>query len=219
MELGKINQEFVTDYRSLLSVLENVRKNKQAYSYSYADLEAVYNEIKPKIDANNFIVIQTVAETEKTTRRTDANIPLQKNKAGEIISTTSRTYEAPLFELYTALVHIPSGFTIPCELPLFVDDLDPQSIGSSITYMRRYSLLVLLGIVVDDDDGFKGSANAKTKSNPVVDSKLILPENFDELRQMIVDSPDKRKFYYSVRDSKTLSESQKRELIKIIYPK
>lgn len=81
MELGKINQEFVTDYRSLLSVLENVRKNKQAYSYSYADLEAVYNEIKPKIDTNNFIVIQTVAETEKMTRRTDANIPVQKKQS------------------------------------------------------------------------------------------------------------------------------------------
>lgn len=30
---------------------------------------------------------------------------------------------------------------------------DPQSMGSAITYMRRYSLAALVGVVTDDDDG------------------------------------------------------------------
>jgi len=41
---------------------------------------------------------------------------------------------------------------------------DPQSVGSAITYMRRYALMSLLGLVADDDD----DANAASgKAAPV----------------------------------------------------
>lgn len=42
--------------------------------------------------------------------------------------------------------------------------LDPQSMGSAITYQRRYSLCAILGLNVDgDDDGNEASAPAKTE--------------------------------------------------------
>jgi len=34
---------------------------------------------------------------------------------------------------------------------------DPQSIGSAITYLRRYSLMAMVGIAPEDDDGNAGS--------------------------------------------------------------
>lgn len=40
---------------------------------------------------------------------------------------------------------------------------DPQSVGSAITYMRRYALMSLLGLVADDDD----DANAASGKTPV----------------------------------------------------
>lgn len=46
---------------------------------------------------------------------------------------------------------------------------DPQSVGSAITYMRRYALMSLLGLVADDDDdgnSASGKAPAKQPSKP-----------------------------------------------------
>lgn len=41
---------------------------------------------------------------------------------------------------------------------------DPQSVGSAITYMRRYALMSLLGLVADDDDdGNAASGKQDTK--------------------------------------------------------
>jgi hypothetical protein len=48
---------------------------------------------------------------------------------------------------------------------------DPQAVGSTITYYRRYALLAALGIATgDDDDGAAGSAAAsRPKPEPLVE--------------------------------------------------
>lgn len=53
--------------------------------------------------------------------------------------------------LKTELIH-ESGEKIEAFSPLSNID-DPQKVGASITYMRRYSLTSLLGIEEEDDDG------------------------------------------------------------------
>jgi hypothetical protein len=40
---------------------------------------------------------------------------------------------------------------------------DPQKLGSAITYFRRYTLVSLLGLQAEDDDGNKASNRTKTK--------------------------------------------------------
>lgn len=40
---------------------------------------------------------------------------------------------------------------------------DPQSVGSAITYMRRYALMSLLGLVADDDDDANAASGKTTK--------------------------------------------------------
>ncbi len=54
--------------------------------------------------------------------------------------------------LITTLVH-KSGQWFKSKAPLNPIKNDPQGLGSAITYMRRYSLSCLLGVVQDDDDG------------------------------------------------------------------
>jgi len=50
--------------------------------------------------------------------------------------------------------------------------LDPQGLGSAITYARRYSLSAILGIVADDDD----DANIATKPESKQEPKAKSPE-------------------------------------------
>lgn len=55
--------------------------------------------------------------------------------------------------------------------------LDPQSVGSTITYLRRYSLSSVSGIATEeDDDGNAGSHDNKKKTN-------YITRDFDELKQ------------------------------------
>ncbi len=64
----------------------------------------------------------------------------------------------------TLLMHN-SGEWIESELILHAEKSTPQSMGSAITYGRRYSLSAMLGLVADeDDDGNEASKeNGKKK--------------------------------------------------------
>lgn len=56
--------------------------------------------------------------------------------------------------LYTRIVHVESGDGIDSEAPIISKDPDdPQKFGAAVTYMRRYSLLSLLCLAPEDDDG------------------------------------------------------------------
>ena len=57
-----------------------------------------------------------------------------------------------LFVLATSLRHVPSSESEDGAVPLPLTQ-GPQAVGSAITYFRRYGLLAVLNIVVDDDDG------------------------------------------------------------------
>jgi hypothetical protein len=53
--------------------------------------------------------------------------------------------------LVTMLAHV-SGQWIKSDFPLIPKNMDSQSIGSAMTYAKRYSLSCMLGIVSDDED-------------------------------------------------------------------
>ena len=48
---------------------------------------------------------------------------------------------------------------------------DPQGIGSSITYQRRYALGAVLGLNIDDDDDGNGASGNKTAANKSLGQK------------------------------------------------
>lgn len=59
-------------------------------------------------------------------------------------------------ELVTILSHV-SGERIDCVWPIKPTRDDPQGLGSATTYARRYSVMALLGIAGEDDDGNEAS--------------------------------------------------------------
>ncbi len=88
----------------------------------YADLGAIWEVARKPLSDNGLSVIQTTAIDE------DGMV------------------------LETMLLHT-SGEYITCRLPLMlVKANDPQSIGSAITYARRYTLAAIVGVATEDDD-------------------------------------------------------------------
>src|SRR4051794_9697062 len=60
--------------------------------------------------------------------------------------------------LITKLIHAESGDTIESVYPLVTKEAnDPQKLGGSLTYARRYSLMAILGLAPEDDDGQSAS--------------------------------------------------------------
>ena len=67
--------------------------------------------------------------------------------------------------LTTILLH-ESGEWISNEMTLPVSKVDPQGAGSAITYMRRYALAAVVGVVQADDDA-NAATNPKSVTKPV----------------------------------------------------
>lgn len=67
--------------------------------------------------------------------------------------------------LITMIMHR-SGQWVKSVVPLILSKQDPQSVGSAITYYRRYSYAALVGIAQMDDDG----ETAMERKNPVKES-------------------------------------------------
>lgn len=64
----------------------------------------------------------------------------------------------------TTIYHAESGESINGKFTMTLAKNDPQGAGSAITYARRYALVAMLGLNVDeDDDGNKASGKKLTK--------------------------------------------------------
>jgi hypothetical protein len=93
----------------------------------------------------------------------------------------------------TRLLH-KSGEWIEDSLSMPTGQNTPQAVGSACTYARRYSLMALLGLAPDDDDGVSASKPATRKAaastpppgvNPVtgeIDPNLATPAQIQRLQ-------------------------------------
>jgi len=106
----------------------------------YADLHAVLAAVRPVLAKHGLAVVQVVETTQGIN---------------------------PL--LATILLHADGG-SLTSRIPLTVNKPGPQEFGSVMSYLRRYSLMAMLGIAGadDDDDGESATPRGKT---PVVQAK------------------------------------------------
>lgn len=217
LEVKKLQDcKFYNDYQLLIDDIESITKNRQGFGYAYADLEAVYKEIRPKVKEHNFLITQTVKIGTGESKRSDSAVPVTKDKNGNVTLTTRIDWAIPCYNLHTEILHIPSGKLITCDLPLVMEDINPQSFGSALTYMRRYSLLVVLGIITDDDDGAQASQSRIQRQSQ---EKAKLPDTFEEAKKWLEECGKKTMYYGDVKNSQTFSVAEKQALINIIYPK
>ena len=121
-------------------VLEIAKKDKENeyYSSSYADLTSVWDACRKPLTDNGLCIIQT-----------GKFLPEHPN----------------MVCIETTLLHT-SGEFITSELVATPVKQNPQGVGSSITYLRRYGLQAIVGICPDDDDGNEASGQEKSKAKP-----------------------------------------------------
>jgi hypothetical protein len=107
------------------------------YKTSYADLGSIWDAARPVLSKYGLCIMQT----------TELN-----NERNQTI-------------MVTTLAHT-SGQWIKSYLPLNPAKNDSQGVGAAITYLRRYSLSALIGVVCDnDDDGETASGRGRYNNN------------------------------------------------------
>lgn len=134
--------ELLAELADVQSELPTMPKSSQAYGYKYTDLDTITQTIKPILWKHGIGYMQSVgglAENELTlTTRIF-------NKKGEYIEDTA------------ALPTITS-----------TKNNAAQTLGMSITYMRRYALCAMLGITSDEDvdANINGTTQGSDKPTP-----------------------------------------------------
>lgn len=116
---------------------ENVNAGKRVYKY--LNLATILKAIKPLFKKHGLSFFQKVKYNEGQT--------------GNVLCGTVVT-----------VIYNSETLAEICEYP-FVISADPQSIGSSITYARRYSLYAVLGIYPDKDDDGQYAQNTYLNQN------------------------------------------------------
>ena len=109
-----------------------IKKNSTGYGYKFADLEEINNIIKPLLKKNGLGYAQPIE--------------------GSAIKTIIFHVESG--ETLESLTDIPQGVQLAK-----MNDL--QVLGSAITYLRRYSLSSMLGLVTDEDADASGEQVVK----------------------------------------------------------
>ena len=143
------------------------------FKSKYADLAEIVKASRPALTKNGLAVMQQI----------------QPNDDGQNV-------------LYTILTHS-SGQYIESSIKIVPQKTDVQSIGSHITYLRRYCYASLIGVVVsdEDDDGEVAVADTRqlaakgtainTKYNPKENSmETITKEQLEELEYELAEYPD-----------------------------
>lgn len=133
-------------YKSLAEFQQEVpviHKGTAGFNYSYADLPAILEIINPLLKKHGLGFFQGV----------------DREVVGEQFVTTLRTV---VFHIETG-EHIESVTPVPLNVDLGKMN-KYQVMGSGITYIRRYALSSLLGLVTDKDTD-AATATKTTKSN------------------------------------------------------
>lgn len=98
-----------------------------------------------------------------------------------VVQTVGRSESGMV--LVTTLGHS-SGQWIRSEMPIITAKNDPQSLGSIITYYRRYSLSAMVGVCPEDDDGEKAQAAYRKQEEPKT-KKVISTIEVENLKSIL----------------------------------
>lgn len=147
--------ELLAALAEVQSELPTMPKAAQAYGYKYTDLDTITQTIKPILHRHGIGYIQSVGGV----------------RQGEMVLTTRLFSKSGQYIEDTAA------------LPAITSTKNnaAQTLGMSITYMRRYALCAMLGITGDEDtDANTGGADAKpsgTAQKPAAQKNSAQPKN------------------------------------------
>ena len=121
------------------------------FKSKYADLESVWDVCRSLLSENGLAVMQFPG---------DINFVQLEKENGDINIATKMSL--------TTIISHKSGEFMSQQMSVPVTKPDAQGAGSALTYMRRYALAAVVGVVQADDDG-----NAASSPKPVVKAREI----------------------------------------------
>lgn len=144
--------ELLAALAEVQSELPTMPKSSQAYGYKYTDLDTITQTIKPILSKHGIGYIQSVGGLTGNELTLTTRI---FNKKGEYIEDTA------------ALPTITS-----------TKNNAAQTLGMSITYMRRYALCAMLGITSDEDvdANINGTAQPKESNKTTPPKQEVRPK-------------------------------------------
>jgi hypothetical protein len=105
----------------------------------------------------------------------DAARPVLSKYGLCIMQTTEMSPDGGKVIMVTTLAHT-SGQWVKSYIPLNPTKNDSQGMGAAITYLRRYSLSAIVGVVCDDDDdGEEAVGRGKAQNTPPAPKPENLP--------------------------------------------
>lgn len=139
-------------------------KTGASYGYKYADLADTLSMVRPILARHGLAVTQTASNPDSDT----------------VAITTTLIHTSGEWMSFHPLL-LPNGRTA-------------QETGSAITYGRRYSLLAVLGLAAEDDDGASAAprqsrsvpARSSERPSPAPKPKVSSPEE-EEIRRMLAE--------------------------------
>ena len=129
---------FAPAFHAAQAQMENAKKDSKNphFKSDYANLNSVQDAVMPALSANGLSMIQGVGGSPGTN-----GINAQ---------------------VVTRILHV-SGEWIQCTATAPMLKQDPQAMGSTLTYLRRYSAAGMTGITQTDDDGEAAVRELKPK--------------------------------------------------------
>jgi hypothetical protein len=117
------------------------------FKSKYAPLNEILNDVRPLLAKHGLSVLQ-----------------MPSSDGQDVIVTT-------------LLMHTSGEWIESCPLTMRPVKNDPQGIGSTITYGRRYALSAILGISSEDDDDGNEASNRTSKPQKADDKAKSAPKN------------------------------------------
>lgn len=145
---------------------EDINELADALSKAQGQIEGAVKDAKNPFFKSNYADLHSVIACAKA--------PLADN--GLAVIQTTNIIDTQLC-LVTTLAH-KSGQWIKSVMPVILQKQDAQSMGSAITYLRRYSYQAICGISAMDDDAEstmdrKPKIEAKAPDAPSIDSLML----------------------------------------------
>ena len=181
---------------------ESIIELAKALSSFQSKMTAVKKDSINPFYKSKYVTLDTIWETIRK--------PLSKN--GLSITQTMGIAMNEKSILETILCHTSGEWISGQQLVNPIKD-DPQSLGSAISYARRYSLSAILGIVADEDD----DANVATKPESKPLEKPILPKGKTEIEPSISTAQTKK--IYALVKEKGITPNKAKAYLKEVFHK
>lgn len=200
----------------LLKVQENMLNNCRSFELNelFSSLAKAQAEMQPAglTSANPFFKSKyaDLAEIVKASRPA-------LTKHGLSVIQQIMINEEGIHVLHTILAHS-SGQWLETRMKIIPAKNDVQTLGSYISYIRRYSYAALVGVVVgdEDDDGEVAVAPERSKMQRITHSECIVPEQLHELEYELAGNPDIAQNIKEKLKINTLAEMKQENFINVI---